>query len=172
MHRGSRFTNIKRVERNRIIEELWNSKDVNDAIGKMHPVEMQEDLKSELFLIIAELEESKIIDLYKKNQLKFYMVRIMINMVRSSKNKFYKNYRNYQEYIPLDVQENVQEDITKTMLEHIDKLYWYNETILSLYTFQFNKNAKELSRQTGIPYQSIIRTLNDTKKELKKKIRT
>jgi hypothetical protein len=159
------------LDRNLIIEELWHSKDVDDAIKKMHPVEMQEDLKSELFLVIAELDEGKLIELYKKNQLKFYMVRVMINMVRSSKSKFYKNYRNYQEYIPIEVHENEQSDVTQIMLEHIEGLYWYNKTILNLYTFEFNKNAKELSRQTGIPYQSIIRSLNDTKKELKKKIR-
>lgn len=147
------------------------SKDVDDAIKKMHPVEMQEDLKSELFLVIAELDEVKLIELYRKNQLKFYMVRVMINMVRSSKSKFYKNYRNYQEYVPIEIQENEQSDVTQIMLEHIEGLYWYNKTILHLYTFEFNKNAKELSRHTGIPYQSIIRSLNDTKRELKKKIR-
>lgn len=159
------------MDRNLIIQELWLSNDVDDAIKKMHPVEMQEDLKSELFLVIAELDENKLIELYKKNQLKFYMVRVMINMVRSSKSKFYKNYRNYQEYIPIEIQENEQSDVTQIMLEHIEGLYWYNKTILNLYTFEFNKNAKELSRQTGIPYQSIIRSLNDTKRELKKKIR-
>jgi hypothetical protein len=159
------------LDRNLIIQELWQSKDVDDAIKKMHPVEMQEDLKSELFLVVAELDENKLIELYKKNQLKFYMVRVMINMVRSSKSKFYKNYRNYQEYIPIEIQENEQVDVTNIMLEHIEGLYWYNKTILHLYTFEFNKNAKELSRQTGIPYQSIIRSLNDTKRELKKKIR-
>lgn len=159
------------MDRNLIIQELWQSKDVDDAIKKMHPIEMQEDLKSELFLVVAELDENKLIELYKKNQLKFYMVRVMINMVRSSKSKFYKNYRNYQEYIPIEIQENEQVDVTNIMLEHIEGLYWYNKTILHLYTFEFNKNAKELSRQTGIPYQSIIRSLNDTKRELKKKIR-
>lgn len=137
----------------------------------MHPIEIQEDLKSELFLIVAELDPDKLINLYKKNQLKFYLVRVMLNMVRSSKNKFYKNYRNYQEFIHIEVIENEQADVTNAMLEHIDSLYWYNKELLNLYTFEFNKNAKELSRQTGIPYQSIIRSLNDTKNELKKKIR-
>lgn len=159
------------MDRNAIIEELWKSKDLNDALKKMHPVEFQEDLKSELFLVVSELEEDKIIDLYKKNQLKFYVVRVMLNMVRSSKSKFYKSYRNFEEYIPIEKTENYQEDILDKAIDNIDKLYWYNKKILELYAFEFNKNAKELSRKTNIPYQSIIRTLNETKKELKKKIR-
>jgi len=54
----------------------------------------------------------------------------------------------------------------------IEKLHWYQKEILRLYALDFNKNAKELSRQTGIPYMSIIRTLKQTKTELKKNIRT
>ena len=160
------------MDRNRIIEELWMSNDLNEALSKMHPVELQEDLKSELFLIIAELDENKLIDLYKKNQLKFYVVRVMLNMVRSSKSKFYKLYRNFDEYLPIDKPENYQEDVTDRVTDNIEKLYWYNKKIFELYAFEFNKNAKELSRKTNIPYQSIIRTLNETKKELKKKIRS
>ena len=41
----------------KILEEFYNSVEVNDAISKMHPVELQEDLKGELFLILAELPE-------------------------------------------------------------------------------------------------------------------
>ncbi len=71
------------MDRNGIIAELWSSPDLNQALSNMKPVEMQEDLKSELFLIICEIDESKLIDLYDKKQLKFYIVRIMLNLVQS-----------------------------------------------------------------------------------------
>jgi len=157
------------MDRNAIISELWSSDDLNEALKKMKPVEIQEDLKSELFLIICEIEESKLIDLYEKKQLKFYIVRIMLNLVQSSKNKFFKNYRNFEEYNETEKPDEQDEPIE--VMEFIEGLYWYQKEILKLYTFDFNKNAKELSRQTGIPYMSLIRTLNQTKKELKKKIR-
>lgn len=32
----------------------------------MHPIQLQDELKSELFLNIAEIPEKKLIDLYKK----------------------------------------------------------------------------------------------------------
>lgn len=157
------------MDRNGIISELWSSFDLNEALKKMKPVEIQEDLKSELFLIICEIEESKLIDLYDKKQLKFYIVRIMLNLVQSSKNKFFKNYRNFEEYNETEKPDETEQPIE--VMEFIEGLYWYQKEILKLYTFDFNKNAKELSRQTGIPYMSLIRTLNQTKKELKKKIR-
>ncbi len=157
------------MDRNGIISELWSSSDLNEALKKMKPVEIQEDLKSELFLIICEIEESKLIDLYDKKQLKFYIVRIMLNLVQSSKNKFFKNYRNFEEYNETEKPDETEQPIE--VMEFIEGLYWYQKEILKLYTFDFNKNAKELSRQTGIPYMSLIRTLNQTKKELKKKIR-
>lgn len=157
------------MDRNGIISELWSSSDLNEALKKMKPVEIQEDLKSELFLIICEIEESKLIDLYDKKQLKFYIVRIMLNLVQSSKNKFFKNYRNFEKYNETEKPDETEQPIE--VMEFIEGLYWYQKEILKLYTFDFNKNAKELSRQTGIPYMSLIRTLNQTKKELKKKIR-
>ena len=157
------------MDRNGIIAELWSSSDLNEALKKMKPVEIQEDLKSELFLIICEIDEFKLIDLYDKKQLKFYIVRIMLNLVQSSKNKFFKNYRNFEEYNETEKPDEQDEPIE--VMEFIEGLYWYQKEILKLYTFDFNKNAKELSRQTGIPYMSLIRTLNQTKKELKKKIR-
>lgn len=157
------------MDKNGIIIELWNSKDLNDALKNMRPVEIQDDLKSELFLIIAEIDESKLIDLYNKKQLKFYIVRIMLNLVQSTKNKFYRNFRNFEELTPVEKADEIYEQIE--VINHLENLYWYQKEIFKLYTFDFNKNARELSRQTGIPYMSIIRTLNQTKKELKKSIR-
>lgn len=157
------------MDRNGIIAELWDSKDLNDTLKKKKPVEIQEDLKSELFLIICEIEENKLLELYNRKELKFYIVRIMLNLVQSSKNNFYKNYRNFQEYNEEEKPDEIDEPIE--IMQYIEGLYWYQKEILKLYTFHFNKNAKELSRKTGIPYMSLIRTLNQTKKELKKKIR-
>jgi hypothetical protein len=53
----------------------------------------------------------------------------------------------------------------------MEGLHWYNKEILKLYAIDFKKNAKELSRKTGIPYMSIIRTINKTKKQMKTNIR-
>ena len=132
-----------KVTRNDILVEFWESKEVNEAISKMHPVELQEDLKSELFLILAEIPEEKLADLYNKQQLRFYVVRIMLNLVRSTDHKFYKKFRNFVEYKPIEVIEVEQVDVTSFVKEHYEGLYWYEKEILKLYTFEFGCNAKK-----------------------------
>ena len=157
--------------RNEILIEFWQSEEVNKAFSKMHPVELQDDLKSEVFLILAELPEQKLIDLYNKKQLRFYVVRIMLNLVQNSNNQFYKRYRNFVEYTAQEIVESYQEDISQKVRLSVDDLHWYKKELLRLYTEEFKCNAKALSRDTGIPYMSIVRTLNITKSELKSKIR-
>lgn len=155
----------------KILEEFYNSVEVNDAISKMHPVELQEDLKGELFLILAELPEEKLIGLYQAKQLRFYVVRVMLNLVRSTDKKFYAKYRNFVEYEEKEIADETQADPTEFISKYFEGLYWYEKELLRLYTFEFNRNARQLSRATGIPYMSIIRTLNKTKQDLKSKIR-
>lgn len=154
--------------KNKIIEQFWNSKEVDEAFNKMQPEELRYDLKAEVFLVLCEMDEEKLIGLYQRCELKFYIVRTMLNMIKSDRSAFYKNYRNYTEYVDTG-QANKEEhsDLVDRMEKKIDKLHWYKKEILKLYAIDFKKNAKELSRKTGIPYMSIIRTLKQTKTELK-----
>jgi hypothetical protein len=159
--------------KNEILAQYWTSKEVNDAFDKMHPEELRYDLKAEVFLVLCEMNEDKLVGLFERNELKFYIVRIMLNMIKSDRSTFYKNYRNYTEFVDQDY---VSDDYDKTnMFEKLETnmngLHWYNKEILKLYAIDFKKNAKELSRKTGIPYMSIIRTINKTKKQMKTNIR-
>jgi hypothetical protein len=158
--------------KNEIIAKLWDSKEVNEAFSKMHPVELQYDLKAEVFLVLCEMDDDKLIGMYNRNEIRFFLVRVMLNMIKSDRSTFWKQYRNYTEYDGKEQVEVVQANIIDKMESSIEKLHWYQKEILRLYALDFNKNAKELSRQTGIPYMSIIRTLKQTKTELKKNIRT
>jgi hypothetical protein len=157
--------------RNEILIEFWKSEEVNNAFSKMHPIELQDDLKAEVFLILCEMPEAKLIDLYDKKQLRFYLVRIMLNLIQSTDKKFYQKYRNFTELIGYEKKDEEYNEEIINVNEHIENLYWYKQEIFRLYTFEFNKNARELSKNTGIHYMSIIRTLNQIKQELRKKIR-
>jgi hypothetical protein len=159
--------------KNEILAQYWTSKEVNDAFEKMQPEELRYDLKAEVFLVLCEMNEEKLIGMFERNELKFYIVRIMLNMIKSDRSTFYKNYRNYTEFTDQDF---VIDDYDKTSMfekleENMEGLHWYNKEILKLYAIDFKKNAKELSRKTGIPYMSIVRTINKTKKQMKTNIR-
>jgi hypothetical protein len=160
--------------KNKILAEYWTLKEVNDAFAKMHPEELQYDLKAEVFLVLCEMNEDKLIGMYERNELKFYIVRIMLNMIKSDRSNFYKSYRNYTEYVDNDTEAEVnfdKLDLVDKLEKNLEGLHWYNKEILKLYAIDFKKNAKELSRKTGIPYMSIVRTINKTKKQMKTNIR-
>ena len=160
--------------KNKILAEYWTLKEVNDAFAKMHPEELQYDLKAEVFLVLCEMNEDKLIGMYERNELKFYIVRIMLNMIKSDRSNFYKSYRNYTVYVDNDTEAEVnfdKLDLVDKLEKNLEGLHWYNKEILKLYAIDFKKNAKELSRKTGIPYMSIVRTINKTKKQMKTNIR-
>jgi hypothetical protein len=76
-----------------VIESLWHSKKLNEAIGKMEPVELRADLKSEVLLIIMEKSTELITKLHKNNQLEFFAIRIMLNQIKSKTSPFYRKFR-------------------------------------------------------------------------------
>lgn len=159
--------------KNEILAQYWTSKEVNDAFDKMQPEELRYDLKAEVFLVLCEMNDDKLIGMYERNELKFYIVRIMLNMIKSDRSNFYKNYRNYTEFVDNDfiADEHDKTNMIDKLEVNMDGLHWYNKEILKLYAIDFKKNAKELSRKTGIPYMSIVRTINKTKKQMKTNIR-
>lgn len=159
------------MDKNKIIEQYWLNEEVNQAFAKMQPEELQYDLKVEVFMVLLEMSDEKLLGLYERNEIRFYIVRTMLNMIKSDRSQFWKKYRNYTEFNGKEVVEAENNCVIDVMEQGIENLHWYQKEILKLYTFDFNKNAKELSRQTGIPYMSIIRTLKQTKTELKKHIR-
>jgi hypothetical protein len=161
--------------KNEILAEYWDLKEVNDAFAKMQPEELQYDLKAEVFLVLCEMNEDKLKGMYERNELKFYIVRIMLNMIKSDRSTFYKNYRNHIEFVDVDKDFEIinydKMDLIDKLEKNLEVLHWYNKEILKLYAIDFKKNAKELSRKTGIPYMSLVRTINKTKKQMKTNIR-
>ena len=157
------------MNRNSIIIQLWDSTELKDAISKMQPEELQDDLRSELFKVLCEMDEDKLVDMYKRNVIKFYLVRTMLNMMQSNTSQFYRTYRK-----PLQQEINIydrDEELLNKLETELNKLHWFSLDLLKLYAINHNCNAKELSRVTGIPYMTIHRVLKMTKKELKKKLR-
>jgi hypothetical protein len=163
--------------KNKILAEFWDLKEVNEAFGKMQPEELRYDLKAEVFLVLCEMDEQKLIGLYERNELRFYIVRTMLNMIKSDRSTFYKNYRNHIEFVASDLNREIKRindeptDLIDKLEKNLEGLHCYNKEILKLYAIDFKKNAKELSRKTGIPYMSIVRTINKTKKQMKQNIR-
>ncbi len=79
--------------KNQIIEALYRSKDFCDCINKMDPAELRDDLKAEVTLVLLEKPDTLIEQLHGLGQLKFYAVRVIMNLIQSKTSPFYKKYR-------------------------------------------------------------------------------
>lgn len=165
--------------RNEIISELYKSKDVAKALAKMQPADIREDLKQEIFIILCNLSEEKFWNLVNNNALKFWFVRTMLNLIYQSRptESFYKNFRaKFEVFEDFDQLADTIEDESdnKEQLEivyhklemGVENLHWYEKGILQIY-LENKMNQKEVSRQTNIPYMSIVRTIATIKEKLR-----
>ena len=59
----------------------------------MQPEHLREEIRQELFLYLCEMPDDKIIALHLTKSLKFYVTRMVLNMVQSSSSPFFKKYR-------------------------------------------------------------------------------
>jgi hypothetical protein len=163
--------------KNQIIEELYRSKEFNDCISRMEPDHLRDDLRAEVTLILLETDEQKLLAIHAGNALKFYTVRIIINLIQSKTSLFYKKYRQQMAEITDrfiaeqadDFKERAaKEDIEDKALKEIDNLYWYNSGIVKLYLKHGNYRAIE--EDTGIPYSSAYKTIQKSFQEIKQKV--
>jgi len=160
------------VNREQIITEFYNSKDINQAISKMQPAYLQDELKQEVFLVLCEMPEERLFQMYNDEYLKYFIVRTILNMAKSDRSTFYKKFREQLDEIPESF-EMKKDDYDESLNEKLDNavkiLHWYERELLRLYSEE--KNLLKISRDTNIPYRSILETIKKVKVFLKYKIR-
>jgi len=161
------------LDRQKIISELYHSKDINDAIGKMNPKNLQDELRQEVFLVLCEMDQEKLITMYEQGYLKYFIVRTILNMAKSDRSNFYKKFRQVYQEIPLTYElskEEYSEDLLNKLEQGLEILHWYEAELLKLYASN-GKNLLAISRDTKIPYRSLIKTIRKAKILMKYKIR-
>jgi hypothetical protein len=122
--------------KNTILQDLFLSRELANLLGKMQPEHLRDDLKQELFLILLQTEERKIVSLHQSNQLRFYATRIVLNMIASSSSPFHKQYRQYLKQVKEEINDYLgsysgeeagyidrmdMSQIEKTFLKHKDQ---------------------------------------------------
>ena len=161
---------IRIVNRTEIITELYLSKDINEAIGKMQPYELQDDLRQEVFLVLCEMDEDRLLKMYKDGYLKYFVVRTIVNMAKSDRSNFARTFRKvYEEVGDLGSVEPYDDSINVKLNKSMEVLHWYEEQIFKLYAE--SGNLLQVSRDTKIPYRSLLKTVKKVKTLIKYKIR-
>ena len=78
---------VERVAREGWVEECI--KTVSGGVWRSEYSDLTQDVLIEL------LNQSKVVDLYKKGQLKFYIMRVVRNNIQSATSRFYYRYRRF-----------------------------------------------------------------------------
>lgn len=167
------------MSRNEIISTLYESKEIAQALRKMQPASLREELRQEMFMALCNISDEKFWGIYNNNGipgLKFWLVRTMLNMIYSTSinQPFYRNFR--MKFETLEGFENIcdnfisSHDYKEVLFNQIEEnrklLSWYENEILNTY-IDLKFNQTEISRQTKIPYQSVVKTIQAIKKKLK-----
>lgn len=82
------------MNKNKIITELYNSKFIDEMLLNITlGSDLRFDLKQELFLILLEMDKSKIIDAYENNYINYLCINILTKQYRSKNSEFHRKYK-------------------------------------------------------------------------------
>ena len=77
---------VDKLARNRVVEDMIKNMNINDY---------SDDLAQEIYLILLEYDKEKIEEMYNKNQINFFISRIITNQAFSKNSPFYLNYKKW-----------------------------------------------------------------------------
>jgi len=111
------------MQREQIITEMYNSARVRQLIGKMHPVDLQDDLLQELAIVLCKMPECELLERYNNNYLEGYCMATIGFMIQSSKSSFFFKFRSRQlktvEFQPYHITGTGQQDFNELHLKEI-----------------------------------------------------
>lgn len=91
-----------------------------ENISRTHLRAELDDLVQMVYLILLEYEESKLQDLWEKEQINYFIARIILNQYRSSNSPFHAVFRRYQEHT---VSLGAGGEISDEAIEYINKTF-------------------------------------------------
>lgn len=97
---------------NQIMTEVYEKKIVRNILDNMKISQTDiDDLEQEIYMILLDYKKDKIIDMYNKKQLNFFIVGVIKRQYNSKTSPFYKKYKKYYQYIDGNFVNN--EDVTE-----------------------------------------------------------
>lgn len=162
-----------------IIGEIYSDNRFDELIKKIKPVELQDDLRQEVALVLLNYDCRKIKSLHKKKELFIFIAGIVWKMSTYRNNKFYKDFK-----------KNNSDKIIEYLRSKEGKEIPYSaiERAINILNNKLNKNANEAHESMifekyvelrnlqkvadyfNIPHIHVFNVVKKTKEELKKAI--
>lgn len=176
------------MNKNEIIEELYRENRFDQLLKNIIKEQLNyfDDLKSELFVFLLEMQEDKLQQLYNNKQLDFYITRVIINWFNSNTSPFYCRYRKFESKLNLNIteeyinnipaiQDKSLEELLQFLEQEIEQLQ-YSNNITEVTDYKILKKwlelgkIKEVSQYFNINTNYISKRLTKTKELLKDKL--
>ena len=83
------------MTKNEVVEIIAKEKMVETAIANIAKTnsDVLNDLSQEIYLDLLEKDEQKIVKLYETNQIRFFVVRMILNNLFSKNSPFYQTFK-------------------------------------------------------------------------------
>ncbi len=170
------------MTRDEILQSLTERKDLKNHINKLTGGNKyyREEMYQELFLILAEMPNEKLEQIYKDGYLDFWIIKIISNQFKSSTSTYHHKVRkpiqNKVDHISrsgLDTLDELpgsdEQNMTPILLQEldnvIDNLFWYDQQLLRLYLEE--GSIKRVSKRTDINPSYIGESLAKSKKVIR-----
>lgn len=140
-----------------------------------------EDLLSEVILILLESDEEKINSLIQKKQIRYWIVRIMLNQYNSKTSPFHYKYRIHEarhrkakDEIIFWYREKIEDKILQeqrieAIEEALEDIEWMDQMITKVYYYD-SHSLNTLARATGISRTTLYKAIKRTRHEIQDKI--
>lgn len=165
------------MECNKLIEDIYSSKEINAFIQSINPESLQADLRQELALALLSIDCEKIKEISASNGLMGYSIKILSNMAFSSTSPFYKKFRKneYENAIAYLKSQMVLPELNPKLSKLVNERLMLKYTIDEMEAHEailFNKYAELRSCQQvadfySIPLKHVKDVIRKTKQELK-----
>jgi hypothetical protein len=139
----------------------------------------KDDLLSFVIEELYKCDQDRINEIIKKNQLTFYIARVMLNQYHSKTSRYYYKYNKYYEYHTTTTIESITADNTEytikdkkeveERLEWVeDKLkdcYWFDSQVFKVYYLE-EHSLNSMAKATKINRNTLFKAINNVKKYL------
>ena len=86
---------VELIAKDRVIENI-----ILNIVGETNA--NHQDLAQDLYISLLEKEESKIVEMYNNNELRWFITRMVVNNIKSVNSRFYYNYLKNTDYVNID----------------------------------------------------------------------
>ena len=171
------------LDKGKIIKHVAESKEYSQLCRKLClDNAYYKDMFQELIIILSEQNEDKLVGLHQRNELKFFIIRVIQNQLRCKTSTFSKKYRNFAEINACSIdnydslyEQEVDSESDRDYIDLIldrknfkDKSDWYESNIAALYLS--SGSIRKVVSKTGIPNNSVHNTVKSFKRSVKARI--